>query len=101
MPTTLARVGAAVVEGHRELGLAAGRRHDVVVGQDVALGVDDDAGALGAALAALDGDRHDAGRDGGGGGGPVGGLRRWPGRPGRCLCRDPGGRRRARSRGPA
>ena len=44
-------VGAAVVERHRHLRVAAGAGDDVVVGEDVALGVDDDAGALALALA--------------------------------------------------
>ena len=90
-------VGATVVERHRELGLAAGPGDDVVVGHDVALVVDDDAGPLGAALAALDGDRHDAGGDGAGRGAPVGGLRVGLGDGGRLG--DPAGRRGGAGRG--
>ena len=64
-------VGAAVVERDADRRVGAGAGGHVVVGEDVALVVDDDARALAAGLAARDGDRDDARGDGLGGRGPV------------------------------
>ena len=69
-------VGAPVVEGHGDLGLGAGARHDVVVGQHVALAVDDHAGALAAArVGGLAEIATTLGDNRGRGGGPVGVVR--------------------------
>ena len=52
VPTIVGVVGAAVGQGDGDRRVGAGAGDDVVVGEDVALVVDDDARALAAALAA-------------------------------------------------
>ena len=59
MPTTSAAALAAVVERHRDLAAVPGDLDDVVVGEDLAVGVEDDARAGAGALLALDVELHD------------------------------------------
>ena len=76
-------LGRAVVEAHRDLAALADRG-DVVVGEDLAVGADDDARAGALALGAADVDLHDGGQH----------ARRPPPRRSRPRGRRPCGRRR-------
>ena len=71
MADDLGAVEAPVSEGHLDLSTAQDGRDDVVVGDDVALRVVDDAGAGAARRGALRLNGHDGGRHGGGNVRPV------------------------------